>query len=215
MSKTSKQVKRLESILAGRDINKADFCREINISPQAYNNWRTRGIPGNKIFVAADILQCRSEWLALGEEPMQQANLSNIETGPDIKGTVPLISWVTAGEFKEAIDNFHPGDAEDWLPRLARGGPNTYALRVRGDSMTAAFAKSYPDGCIIYVDPDQCSPTSGQRVIAKVVVDNEVTFKEYVEEGGNKYLKPLNPTHLPITRKFSILGIVIGKWEDE
>lgn len=42
--------------------------------------------------------------------------ISNIEYGPDIKGSCPLISFVQAGKWQEIIDNFQPGDAEAWIP---------------------------------------------------------------------------------------------------
>lgn len=36
----------------------------------------------------------------------------NTEPGPEIAGTVPLISWVAAGDWSEAIDSLSPGDGE-------------------------------------------------------------------------------------------------------
>lgn len=82
--------------------------------------------------------------------------------------------------------------------------------------MTAPFGKTYPSGCVIYIDPEQAGGvTSGDRVIAKLINDNSVTFKVFVEDAGHRYLKPLNPQYPIITDKFSIIGKVIGKWEDD
>jgi SOS-response transcriptional repressor LexA len=58
---------------------------------------------------------------------------ANTTPGPDISGEVPLISWVRAGAWDDASDEFQPGDAEDWLPFPRRNGAHrVYALRVRG-----------------------------------------------------------------------------------
>lgn len=141
--------------------------------------------------------------------------LKNTEEAPDIRGLVPLISWVAAGAFDVANDPLQPGDAEDWLPMPKRNGKHTYALRVRGDSMTAPHGKSYPDGCIIFVDPEKRSPSTGDRIIAKLEGTDEVTFKQFVSDAGRIWLKALNPTYPPIVEPFKVLGTIIGKWEDE
>lgn len=135
----------------------------------------------------------------------------NVEPGPNISGKVPLISWVQAGAFCQAPDLFAPGDAEEWLLSVQKLGPHAYALRVNGDSMTAPYGRSYPDGCIIFVDPD-CPITNGCRVIAKLPDTNEATFKCYVEDAGKKFLKPLNPQYptIEITDTMLLCGVVKG-----
>jgi len=149
------------------------------------------------------------------QESAESRLVENVTPAPDIKGRIPLISWVRAGEWSEAVDIYEPGYAERWLPHLKRNGEHTYALRVDGDSMTAPYGKSYPDGCIIFVDPMRRSPNSGERIIAKLEGANQVTFKTYVEDAGRRWLKPLNPQHPPIMEPFRVLGTVIGKWEDD
>lgn len=146
-----------------------------------------------------------------GQSPLE----SNVSPGPDVRGRVPLISWVQAGVWNEAVDIYEPGYAEDWLPVLRNGSPHSYALRVQGDSMTAPHGRSYPEGTIIIVDPEQRSPSSGQRIIAKLVGTNAVTFKVFVDEDGKRWLKPLNPLHEPIRDEFRVLGTVIAKYEPE
>lgn len=81
--------------------------------------------------------------------------------------------------------------------------------------MTSPHGRSYPEGCIIYVDPELRGPSNGQRVIAKLQGTDEVTFKVFKEEDGRIWLHPLNSSHQPIREAFHILGTVIGKWEDE
>jgi SOS-response transcriptional repressor LexA len=120
---------------------------------------------------------------------------SNVSPGPDMKGLIPIISWVQAGGWEEAIDNGHPHDGgEELIACPWNHGIHSYALRVNGDSMTSPTGKSYPDGCLIFVDPDQRGGVvSGDKVIAKVKGDNKVTFKIFVDDGDKRFLKPLNP----------------------
>lgn len=153
--------------------------------------------------------------LAQDAAQSQPYRVENTTPAPDVKGRIPLISWIRAGQWSEAVDIYEPGYAERWLPHLKNNGEHTYALRVDGDSMTAPYGKSYPEGCIIFVDPMRRSPNSGERIIAKLEGANQVTFKTYVEDAGRCWLKPLNPQHPPIMDPFRVLGTVIGKWEDD
>lgn len=142
---------------------------------------------------------------------------ASVEPGPDIRGRVPLISWVQAGNWNGAHDPLQPGEAERWLECPAAHSERTYALRVRGDSMTAPHgnARTYPEGCIVFVDPQKRSPVNGERIIAKLEGSDEVTFKVFKQEDGRIWLQPINPMHDKLTEPFKVLGTIIGKWEDE
>lgn len=126
------------------------------------------------------------------------------------ENTMPLIGWVKAGEWCESPDEFAPGDAEEWLPRPKNAGPRSFALRVQNDSMTSPYPgqRSYPEGTVIYVDPDK-PINNGSRVVARA--NGDYTFKVYVEDAGRKYLKPINPQYptIDITDDVHICGVVI------
>lgn len=145
------------------------------------------------------------------------ATQSNVEPGPDIKGQVPLISWVQAGSWCEVEDLYAVGDAEEWMPCPTSHGPRTYALRVRGESMFNPHERrSFRDGDIIFVDPDKVAE-NGSPVIAKLDDSQEATFKQLVIEGEERYLKALNPNWpdriIRINGNATICGVVIGKYE--
>lgn len=194
----------------------------LNESPQTVKNWESRGVSKAGIIKAAQIIGCNVDWLMTGIGPMRRGNT---EPGPELRGTVPLISWVQAGAWCEVLEvcdvhqvcepvpNYH--DSTTYLPCPAPHSRSTFALRVKGDSMTAPHGRSYPDGCIIYVDPEQRSPKNGDRIVACLEgSDNDVTFKVYKNEDGRQWLLPLNTQHPPLFERFTVIGTVIGKWED-
>lgn len=193
-----------------------EIARAIGRTPSAISqlmDGTTKSLKAETSERLQQVTGYRSTWLVSGRGPKLVSD--NTEPGPHLYSEVPLISWVKAGEWAEAADPLQPGDAERWMPCPVRRGPHTFALRVRGDSMTAPYGRSYPEGCIVFVEPDLRAPLNGQRVIAKLAGSNDVTFKVYKEEDGRKWLQPLNPAHQPIRDEFRIIGTVIGKWEDE
>ncbi len=128
---------------------------------------------------------------------------SNVSYGPSIRGKVPLISWVQAGKWREAIDLYTPGDAEDWIETTVPIKENTFALRVDGDSMEPEF----PAGVLIVVEPD-LDPQPGDYVIAKN--GDDATFKQLVKDGSDWLLKPLNDRYpiKPLESPCKIIGVV-------
>lgn len=135
----------------------------------------------------------------------------NTEPGPDIVGRVPLISWVQAGSWAEVIDNYLPGQAEEWRLTTAKCSKNAFALRVKGDSMTNPNGSpSIPEGYIIIVDP-QRQANNGDLIVARLDDSMEATFKKLVIDGGLRYLKPLNPAYpvIQINGNCTIIGKVI------
>lgn len=142
---------------------------------------------------------------AVGVEP-------NVVEGPVLRARVPLISWVQAGNWCEAVDPLQPGDAEEWLFCPVSHGPSTFALRVRGVSMEP----KYRDGAIIYIDPDR-SADHLSNVVVRIEGESEVTFKQLVIEGDKRFLRPLNPDWpgpklISIDSAAVICGVVIGQF---
>lgn len=212
----------------GVDIHKHLKSVGVDKSPQAVSKW----LNGDAIAEADSMvalcswLNVRREWLEYGVQPKEQTGESNVHrfiTGHESNvrevtqrfGKVPLISWVQAGAWCEA--NFELHDGETWLSCPVAISDSGYALKVLGDSMTnPGPGRSYPTGCIIFVDPEAETKT-GDRVIARVPRTNEATFKVLVEDAGRQFLKPINPQYpiIDITEETHICGKVVGSFIPE
>jgi len=144
--------------------------------------------------------------------PQMDAGMSNVQMALQPRREpkeYPLISWVIAGEWAESCDTFHPGDADTWITSTENAGDNGFWLDVRGDSMTCNGNPSFPEGSRILVRPE-ADLISGKYYVVKLGT-GESTFKQYVEDAGARYLRPLNNAYrvIPIEGEFKVIGRVI------
>ncbi len=101
---------------------------------------------------------------------------------------LPVIGEVQAGEFCEAVDNFQPGHADEWVEAGGPAGPRAFVLVVNGFSMFPLLA---PGEKVVF-DPDmQWAP--GNIVLAKRISDQSVTIKRLCRDGNEYFLQATNP----------------------
>lgn len=76
--------------------------------------------------------------------------------------------------------------------------------------MTAPVGLSIPEGTFVLFDTGR-EAINGSLVIAKLSDSNEATFKKLIIDGGNKYLKGLNPAWplVQINGNCKIIGVAI------
>ena len=125
---------------------------------------------------------------------------------------VPVISWVQAGQFTECRTAEVFSEVDKWVDTSLKIGDNSFALEVKGDSMTNPNGlPTIPEGATVIVDPDS-EPRHGKIVIASLDGTNEATVKKLVIDGPQKFLVPLNPRYpnIPINGNCLIIGVVKG-----
>lgn len=163
---------------------------------------------GANLQALADALDVSPKWLVDGSDELQ----SNVGFSKfnNSRGEYPLISWVSAGEWCEAIEPYHRKSIDKWYETTVHCSDESFWLDVRGDSMTSPSGLSIPEGMVILIDPE-VEPVNGKLVVAKIDTENEATFKQYVTDAGNHYLKPLNPQYrmIPINGNCRIIGVVV------
>ncbi len=103
---------------------------------------------------------------------------SNVKlVGPYKQGKeYPLISWVQAGAWAEAIEPYSVDEIDEWFESDTKVFGKAFWLRVEGDSMTAPTGLSIPEGTLVLIDTGR-EAINGSLVIAKMVDANEATFK--------------------------------------
>ena len=118
-------------------------------------------------------------------------------------GTLQLLGEVAAGVPIEAIEN--PDTIE--VPRQFIGAKESFALRVRGDSMVDEGIR---DGDLIIIESRKTADR-GQTVVA--LVNGEATVKGFFPEGEFIRLQPANAGMSPLrvpAEQVQLQGVVIG-----
>lgn len=200
---------RIKLKMKEHQIKGVDITRATGVSSGGVSQW-VNGITepnGKNLSALANLLHTTVDWLLYGKG---SSDIGNISPGPAILGGVPLISSVQAGNWSEIVDNFQPGDAEEWRETTAKVGKHAFALRVNGDSMVNPHGfPSIPPGAVVIVDPD-IQPDNGKIIVARLEDSTEATLKKLVIDGPNRYLMALNPNYGPIqiNGNCTIVGVV-------
>ncbi|CAM7934569.1 Repressor protein C2 [Atlantibacter hermannii] len=190
-------------------IRQAALGKMVGVSNAAISQWeREETEPkGENLLSLARALRCSPDYLLKGD-----TSTSNVafHAAHEPKGSYPLISWVSAGQWMEAVEPYHRKAIDNWYETTVECSEDSFWLTVQGDSMTASAGLSIPEGMVILVDPE-VEPRNGKLVVAKLEGVNEATFKKYVIDAGRQYLKPLNPQYqmTEINGNCKIIGVVV------
>jgi repressor LexA len=128
-----------------------------------------------------------------------------------LKQGVPLLGTIAAGgliePFTEAVENIDLANLS--LP------PQTYALRVTGDSM---IEDSIVEGDLVFLrpvpEPDQLR---NGTIVAARVDGHGTTLKRFYRLGDRITLKPANPKYHPIevnAIQVQVQGSLVAIWRD-
>ncbi|WP_338495954.1 MULTISPECIES: LexA family protein [Pseudomonas] len=114
----------------------------------------------------------------------------------------PVSEWhqvghVREGEIRYELTDYHAQGEAFWLV-------------VMGDAMTAPSGLSIPEGMSILVDP-AIEAVPGKLVVAYLPGSSDATFRKLIEESGQRYLVPLNPTYPKslYTEQCRMIGVVV------
>lgn len=182
---------------------------------------RGKHLGSSHLLQIADALSVSFRWLSAGVGEMQLGTNDNhgvydanttLVAQPMHYHRYPVVSEVQAGWFAECVVPYPPGMEErhETSDYAAKGA--AFWLEVTGDSMTAPSGArpSIPEGTFVLVDTG-IEATPGKLVVAQLDESNEATFKKLVIDGGQKYLKPLNPAYplIPINGNCRIIGVAV------
>ena len=120
----------------------------------------------------------------------------------------PVSDWRESCEVRDGEPTVYDTARFELTDYHAQGA--AFWLTVVGDAMTAPSGVSIAEGMMILVDP-AIVPEPGKLVIAQWPDSTEATFRKLIEEGGQRYLVPLNPTYPKAlyTEACRIIGVVV------
>lgn len=120
----------------------------------------------------------------------------------------PVSDWRSVGEIREGDSAAYDQARYELTDYHALG--NAFWLVVVGDAMTAPSGLSVPEGMSILVDP-AIEAVPGKLVVAQLPGSSDATFRKLIEESGQRYLVPLNPTYPKnlYTEQCHIIGVVV------
>ena len=120
----------------------------------------------------------------------------------------PVSDWRESCEVRDGEPTVYDTARFELTDYHAQGA--AFWLTVVGDAMTAPSGVSFAEGMMILVDP-AIVPEPGKLVIAQWPDSTEATFRKLIEEGGQRYLVPLNPTYPKAlyTEACRIIGVVV------
>lgn len=198
---------RIQSLLdAG--FSRTEIAKAAKKSQSAVTQWLSGDTKELKSDSAAAIQAATgfsAVWLATGQGPRMAADTSNVAAGPNMGGSVPLLSSVQAGNFKEFVNNYNDLSTEtERIPTAVPVKQYTFALRVEGDSMEPDFK----EGMVLIVEPE-LDPLPNDFVVVKNGSE-ESTFKQLIKDGSDWYLKPLNDRYplKSLTPDMRVVGVV-------
>lgn len=215
-----KIAERIEKAIKHSGLSKSGVAKLCGVSASSVSQWLnadTKAPKAENLLRLARVTGVSYTWLVDGKGEMlhvgiddsgESGGASNVGLGPAFFRHVPEINWVQAGCWTEVDEySLDLSDVPYW-PCPVSCSDNTFALRVEGDSMAPTFMP----GTLIFVDPE-VMPISGKKVVVILTDTNQATFKQYIEDGGQKMLKAMNPNwpqqYIPINGNCRIVGTVI------
>jgi repressor LexA len=182
----------------------AEFIRERQHSPSIRQMMEAMNLK------SPAPIQSRLEHLrAKGYIEWTEGKARTIRILHPLKQGVPILGTIAAGgliePFTDAVEHLDLSNMS--LP------PQTYALRVAGDSM---IEDSIVDGDLVFLrpvpEPDQIK---NGTIIAARVDGYGTTLKRFYRNGDRVILKPANPKYNPIevpAMQVQVQGSLVGIW---
>ncbi|CRP85898.1 MULTISPECIES: LexA family protein [Pseudomonas] len=124
---------------------------------------------------------------------------------------VPVVPWHMAAEWKLNPDITRLPANTPWVLPPENATPGMFALVVPDDTMHSPSGLAFPAGSTIFVNPRRVAEAN-DLVVGYTHKGEELTFKRLIQDGAQRYLRPLNPQFpmVSIDGNFQVVGVVTG-----
>ena len=174
---------------------------------------------GESLKKLEEILKTNSDWILHGKGNPDARYVLVQPDSQEFKAIslntkrIPVLSRVQAGAWNDIGCDDPAMTCTEWTETSADVSDHAFALIVRGDSMfNPSDKRSLADGVMVVVDSvfnSDVESLNHKIVVAMLEGTNEATIKEFVKDGPNMYLNPLNPRYpiIPIDGNCRIVAV--------
>lgn len=185
-------------------LTQTELGERLGVTAQSVQQWESGStIPrAARIESIAKALEVSHGWLVGETEGVD--GLEYVTTR-----SLPLLSWDQVAERRSSPDQPPRGDRALMVP-APHTSEASYALPVEQDVMTSPHAgsRSYPQGSVLIVEEREPESLPA-RVIAVHRESGAVTFRELVEDSGQRFLRPYSPQYPVLdAEEWDVVGTV-------
>lgn len=157
----------------------------------------------------AELLMTTPAWLENGIDAAHDEG-QNFRLAPPLSSNLPVISWMEAAEWNEISKKYSMEKASETLAYAGARIPNAYALKIDGDSMEAPYGITFLPNSYVIIDPNRM-PQQGDFIVVKQPNQKEAMLRQLIIEGGERFLKALNPRYpiISLENEAIICGVAV------
>lgn len=219
------RAKRMKEARIAVNLSQAQVARLLGVSRTAVFKWESEG-PNNTFPAMEHFLKCAqlykkdAQWLMFGDSFSEKNDVLLQSPANELQGMrfvkIPIISWELAKKGKLAVSQL-PKDHKDYLENVPsdREMPNAFALRIKNDSMVlpSPIGPSFQESDYIVINPDIINLSHQEYGLFLQKNAAEPIFRQFVTEGGNSYLNPLNNQYkkIEVTSEIEIIGRMMAR----
>lgn len=177
----------------------ADIARHLNVSSSVLGNWKSRGVPPDRVYEIAKLVGTSSSYIIEGKLPIRvspssntqnesddaesRPQLLNLTEHPDLV-SVPRVRFkLSAGVSGYAVEH-DDGNGKpvffrkDWFDRNGFAPSSLFAVLVSGSSMEPSLW----DGDLVVVNTSDCKPHDGD--VFAINYEGELVIKRMCRDSG-------------------------------
>lgn len=178
-------IKQIIKLLEEKNMNKAEFARQMGVVSSYISNWQRRGIPIERLPRAANILGVSVDQL-----------LNRVNNVPDtgmpmlLTGRIPVVGRAKLGDEDCYFADIYSDPDEDGSLPIPSDDAHAYALRCEGTSMMPRIQS----GEFVIAEPSiEAQP--GDEVVVQDL-DGRCMVKRFLyKRDGNLFLGSINELH--------------------
>lgn len=204
----------LRKLMAEINISEAQLARKTKIPQPTLHrilSGATKSPRGESLSPLAKFFSISISQL-IGDEPLPSDRIPG-EHNPGVIAwsSVPILSWDLAALWPACKIDLKKDQWSNWVTTDREITPNTFAVRVEGQSMLPRFAAN----TVLVIEPS-IEAKDGDFVVVHLEKQSKATFKQFLIDGPDRYLRPLNPEFktIELNREYRMVGVLIQSRED-